>query len=98
VKKLSVALTVVENGKKLYKSYGCYECHGYAAQGGLAGPRIGPNAVPYEAFFDYVRHPGGSMPPYTAKVASNQELADIYAYIVSLPKPPDAKSVPLLNQ
>ena len=28
----------VENGKKIYSSYGCYQCHGYVGQGG-AGAR-----------------------------------------------------------
>jgi hypothetical protein len=37
------------------------------------------------------------MPPYTAKVASDQDLADIYAYLKSFPTPPPAKDIPLLN-
>jgi mono/diheme cytochrome c family protein len=87
----------VQNGKKLYTSYGCYECHGRAAHGGT-GPRIGPDALPFSAFVAYVRHPGGTMPPYTAKVASDQDLADIYAYVTSLPGSPKAKDVPLLSR
>jgi hypothetical protein len=31
-------------------------------------------------------------------VLSNQELTDIYAYLQSIPAPPDHKSIPLLNQ
>jgi mono/diheme cytochrome c family protein len=38
------------------------------------------------------------MPPYTEKVLSNDDLADIYAYLQSIPKPADYKSIPLLNQ
>jgi cytochrome c1 len=38
------------------------------------------------------------MPPYTEKVVSGQEFADIYAFLKSLPEPPKAKSIPLLNQ
>jgi hypothetical protein len=37
------------------------------------------------------------MPPYTEKVVSDQELADIFAYVQSIPKPPDVKTIPLLN-
>jgi hypothetical protein len=37
------------------------------------------------------------MPPYTPKVLSDQELTDIYAYISSVPKAPDYKSIPLLS-
>jgi mono/diheme cytochrome c family protein len=86
-----------ENGKTLYLKYGCSECHGTQAHGVTPGPQLGPNAIPYEAFRAYVRHPAGEMPPYTDKVVSDQEWADIYAYIKSVPRPPDAKSIPLLN-
>ena len=88
----------VQNGKRLYQAYGCYECHGHAGQGGLAGPRIGPNPMPLPAFLQYLREPGGRMPPYTSKVMSEQEVADVYAYVASLPQPPPVKEIPLLNQ
>ncbi len=29
---------------------------------------------------------------------SNEDLADIYAYLQSIPKTPDYKTIPLLNQ
>jgi mono/diheme cytochrome c family protein len=41
--------------------------------------------------------PSGSMPPFRAKVMSDQELADVYAYIKSIPEPKPAKDIPLLN-
>jgi mono/diheme cytochrome c family protein len=85
----------VENGKKLYSSYGCYQCHGYAAQGG-AGARLAPRPIPFATFSRYVRRPTGQMPPYTAKVVSDQELADIYAFLVTIPAPPAANSIPIL--
>ena len=37
------------------------------------------------------------MPPYTETVLSNQELADIYAYLRSIPPAPDFRTIPLLN-
>ena len=33
-----------ENGKKIFTSYGCYQCHNYAAHGGGAGPRLAPTS------------------------------------------------------
>jgi mono/diheme cytochrome c family protein len=86
-----------EHGKKLFVADGCYQCHGYAAQGGV-GPKLGPDPLPYSFVSHYVRHPAGTMPPYTEKVASDQDLADIYAFLKSLPEPPKAKDLPLLNQ
>lgn len=84
-----------QNGKKLFTSYGCWECHGREAQGGVGGPRIGPNPPAFAAFQRYVRQPAGQMPPYTSKVVSDADLADIYAFLQSLPQP--AKNIPLLN-
>lgn len=88
----------VENGKKLFTKYGCYQCHGYQGQGSLGtGSRIAPNPIPLPALISYVRKPTGEMPPYTAKVMSDQELADIHAFLRSLPRPPDVKTIPLLQ-
>jgi mono/diheme cytochrome c family protein len=84
----------VETGKRLFTAYGCYECHGRLAQGGAAGPRLGPRVIALASFLAYVRHPGGAMPPYTPKVVSDAELTDIHAYIKTMPQP--AKT-PLLN-
>jgi mono/diheme cytochrome c family protein len=87
----------VENGKKIFSAYGCYQCHGYMAQGGAAGARLAQMPFTFANFSKYVRHPSGQMPPYTAKVVSDQELADIFAFLQSIPKAPDAKSIPILN-
>jgi mono/diheme cytochrome c family protein len=87
-----------QNGKKLFTSDGCYECHGHQAEGTSAGgPRLAPNPIPLAALVKYVRHPAGQMPPYTSKVVSDAELADIYAFLQSLPQPPKADSIPALK-
>ena len=87
-----------DNGKKLFTKFGCYECHGYLGQGGGAGAKLAPKPISATALIAYVRHPTNSMPPYTSKVASDAELADIRAYLASVPAPPPLKSIPLLNQ
>src|ERR1700694_1487586 len=57
----------VDEGKKLFASYGCYQCHGYEGQGSSAtGPRLGPRPLPLASFSKYIRRPTGQMPPYTA--------------------------------
>lgn len=86
------------NGKRLFASYGCYQCHGREAQGGPGtGPRLAPNPISFAALSKYVRQPTGQMPPYTQKVVKDQELADIYAFLQSVPQPAPAKNIPLLN-
>jgi mono/diheme cytochrome c family protein len=85
------------NGKKIFDSYGCYQCHDHDGHGGV-GARLAPNPIPFAAFSKYVRQPTGEMPPYTKKVVTDQELADIYAYLQSIPQPPPAKSIPILNK
>jgi mono/diheme cytochrome c family protein len=87
----------VENGKKIFTSYGCYQCHNYAAHGGGAGPRLAPKPIAFEAFSRQVRKPSNEMPPYTAKVVSDKELADIYAFLLTIPEPPAASSIPILK-
>lgn len=87
-----------EKGKVIFKKDGCYECHGYGGQGGVTGTRLNGNPISLDAFVKYVRAPKVQMPPYTAKVISDQELADVYAFIHSLPKPPDVKSIPLMKE
>jgi ubiquinol-cytochrome c reductase cytochrome c subunit len=87
----------VANGKRLYLKDGCYECHGYAGQGG-AGARLAPRVLSAANLIKYVRHPAGSMPPYTSKVVSDAELTDIRAYLATMPEAPALKSIPILNQ
>jgi len=86
-----------ENGKKLFNTVGCWQCHGYSGQGGSAGPRIAPPA-PLD-FFTKIVHEGlDEMPPYSPKVLSDAQVADIHAFLMTIPKPPDSKTIPLLNQ
>jgi ubiquinol-cytochrome c reductase cytochrome c subunit len=88
-----------DEGKKLFVSYGCYQCHGREAQGSSAtGPRLGPKPIAFTAFSRYVRRPTGQMPPYTAKVVSDTDLANIYAFVQARPAPVTVQSIPLLRE
>lgn len=87
-----------ENGKRLFVRDGCYECHGYAGQGGIAGARIAPPVLNAQAIARYIRRPAGAMPGFSDKVISDQEVADIYAYLKTIPAPKPVKDIPLLNQ
>jgi ubiquinol-cytochrome c reductase cytochrome c subunit len=86
-----------EKGQASYVKNGCWQCHGFVGQGGVAGPKLAPDPKPLEFMAAFVRHTSGPMPPYTEQVLSKDELADIHAYLKGLPKGPDYKTIPLLN-
>jgi ubiquinol-cytochrome c reductase cytochrome c subunit len=95
-----------ERGKAAYMKAGCYACHGTVGQGGPGG-RLAPKPVPQAAFTSFVRkgkvanarvnRNWAGMPPYSAKFLSDAEVADIYAYLSSIPDPPAVSSLPLLS-
>jgi ubiquinol-cytochrome c reductase cytochrome c subunit len=85
-------------GKDLFMKAGCYQCHGTVGQGANTGPRLGPDPLPLESFVAFVRNASATaMPPYSANMVSDAEMADIHAYLASVAKPPARKDVPLLN-
>jgi mono/diheme cytochrome c family protein len=85
------------NGKRIFMRNGCYQCHGTVGQGGLAGARLAQSKLTLAGFTSYIRNPApGSMPPYRAKVMSDQEIADIYAYVQSVPPPVPPANIPIL--
>jgi mono/diheme cytochrome c family protein len=87
-----------KNGKKLFAADGCYQCHGYEAQGATpTGPRLGPKPIAFAQFSKYLRQPTGQMPPYTIKSVPDKDLTDIYAFLQSLPAPADVSSIPALR-
>jgi ubiquinol-cytochrome c reductase cytochrome c subunit len=89
----------VEAGYKAFMKYQCYTCHGTIGQGGDrgTGPKLAPNPFPWAGFEHQVRTPRQDMPAYRKQHVSDQELADIYAYVRSIKPSPDVKSIPLLK-
>jgi len=89
----------VETGKAIFTADGCFECHGRAGQGSrTTGPALARTQLPMDAFIEQLRHPSNEMPPYEPGVVSNQDAADIYAFLQSLPPAKNPKDIPLLNQ
>ena len=95
-----------ENGRQLFRKVGCYQCHGLYAQGvsnsydWTSGPRLAPSPMPFRRFAQYVRGAPRApqiMPPYTTKVLPDQDLADIYAFLLSVGPPSALESIPLLT-
>ena len=87
-----------ENGKRVFMKIGCWQCHGFQGQGGVTGPKLAPEPIAAEAFVAFLRASNRAMPPYPEAILSNEDVADIHAYLESIPKPKDHKSIPLLNQ
>jgi mono/diheme cytochrome c family protein len=89
-----------ENGKAVYMKDGCFLCHGRVGQGGgynQPTPSLAKTAMPFEGFMGQLRQPSDDMPAYSAKVLSDQEVADIYAYVQSLAGRSDPKGIAILN-
>ena len=88
------------HGKELFLKYSCYACHGFSGQNG-PGARLVPMKIAQAGFIAYVRNPPrpNQMPSYSTKAVPDADMADIYAYLKTLPdSAPSAKSVPLLKQ
>jgi len=89
-----------ENGKVAFVKNGCWQCHGFQGQGSIAtsnGAVLSGTALPFESFEAFVRGTNRAMPPYREAILSSADLADIYAYLQSIPKPQDINSIPLLK-
>ena len=93
-----------KHGQQLYDINGCYLCHNYQGQGTGSrkpgqnpGPNLAPGPIPYAGYVKQLRTPRQSMPPYDAKLLSDQDLADIYAYLAAQPPAKDARRIALLK-
>jgi ubiquinol-cytochrome c reductase cytochrome c subunit len=86
------------HGKQLFAVDGCYECHGYQGEGGgFAGPKLAPDPLPYSFVLRQLRSPLRAMPVYTSEVLSDGDVADIYAYLRSIPPAKSVAAIPMLR-
>ena len=88
------------HGKQVYLSDACFTCHGRSGQGGAyegPAPILARTALPFEGFKAEIRNPVKDMPAYSDAVLSDQDIADIYAFVESLPVPQTPKDIPILN-
>jgi len=90
-------------GHQIFVAQGCYECHNYQGQGTGSrsprqnpGPNLAPAPIPYAAFVTQLRTPRVAMPPYDARLLSDRDVADIYAYLVAQRPAKDPRSIALL--
>ena len=89
-----------DRGKLVYMADGCFLCHGRVGQGGgynTPVPSLAKTELPFEPFKLQLRKPADDMPAYSTAVISDEQIADIYAYVQSLPGRRDPKSIAILN-
>jgi mono/diheme cytochrome c family protein len=88
------------NGKRLFLQDGCFTCHGRSGQGGAyntPAPILAKTALPFDGFKGQIRNPVNDMPAFSDALLSDKDIADIYAFVQSLPGPRSAKDIPILN-
>src|SRR6059036_1230755 len=88
-----------ERGYEAYMKYQCYTCHGTVGHGADrgTGPKLAPTPVSFATFAAQMRTPRQDMPAYRKQFVSDQELADMYAYLSTIKPSPAAKDLPLPN-
>jgi mono/diheme cytochrome c family protein len=88
------------NGKRVYLATGCFTCHGRAGQGGAyngPSPALAKTTLPFEGFKMQVRNPSKDMPAYSEAVMSDQQVADIFAFVQSLPGRSNPNDIAILG-
>jgi mono/diheme cytochrome c family protein len=88
------------SGKRIFLKEACFTCHGRAGEGGAyngPAPILAHTALPFDGFKGQIRNPANDMPAYSETMLSDKDVADIYAFVESLPGPGSPKDYPILN-
>jgi mono/diheme cytochrome c family protein len=75
-------------GRDLWQDRGltrCGDCHGSNGEGGF-GPDLAGRALTLDQFMRAVRRPWGVMPAYPPLLYSDTEIANLHAFLTSLPQ------------
>jgi len=76
----------VQHGQELFNNLGCMACHGAQGEGGI-GPTIAQTGLSLERVVRQYRAPYRNMPRFGPDQVSEADIADIYAYLHTLPTP-----------
>lgn len=76
----------VARGAELYIANGCQVCHGDVAQG-IVGPTIAQTGLDIHGVLSQYRQPRGVMPRQTAEDVPPEDIADVWAWLQTLPLP-----------
>jgi mono/diheme cytochrome c family protein len=88
------------HGKQIFLAVGCFTCHGRSGQGGAfngPAPILAHTALPFDGFKGQIRSPVNDMPAYSDAVLSDKDIADIYAFVETLPGSRSPKDIAILN-
>jgi mono/diheme cytochrome c family protein len=88
------------NGKRLFLTDQCFTCHGRSGQGGGYNgpvPILAKTALPFDGFKGQIRNPANEMPAFSGALLSDKDIADIYAFVQSLPGRRSPKDIAILN-
>jgi mono/diheme cytochrome c family protein len=72
----------VAAGQTAYASLACVGCHGENAEGSV-GPQLAGYSKGWDKFHSTVRNGEEEMPKFGTSMVSDQQLADIYAWLTS---------------
>lgn len=89
------------NGQRVYMMAGCFTCHGRVGQGGnfnFPTPPLANTAWPVEALTAFLRVGLNDMPAFSKEVLTDQQVADLHAFLKSLPGSTSPAEFKLLNQ
>ena len=81
------------NGQNLFFSLGCNVCHGDRGEG-LVGPTIAMTIVPLDRVVEQYRVPLEAMTAFPPDQVSDEEIADIYAWLQTVERPPESEIIP----
>jgi mono/diheme cytochrome c family protein len=84
-------------GRQLYLAVGCVHCHGSQGQGSTAGTRLAPEPLPAAAIAQFIRATNTTMPAYSARVLGDAAVADIAAFLATIPAAKPVASIPALR-
>ena len=60
-------------------------------------PMLAKTQMPFEGFKGQLRSPVNDMPAYSEKVMTDKQVADIYAFVESLPGPRPTKDMKIFD-
>ncbi|MSO99252.1 MAG: cytochrome c [Rhodospirillaceae bacterium] len=84
-------------GRDLFMKVGCYMCHGTQGQGSSAGLKLAPEPLPAEAIAQFIRATNTAMPAYSEMVLPDSDVADIAAFLETIPAARSPDSIPALK-